>query len=184
MSNRLEISRRTFIGGAASVAAIPLLVGKSVASPKTGPVAKKSRALARGGRPRFLHAAAALSDGRVLVCGGYNTDATSRDLLGQQPSTSVQIFDPASGKWSECAPLKTPRARHAAVGLPDGRVAVIGGFFNSPLNSVEIYDPITDRWAAGTALPQPICDHTASLVRDGIVLMGGPTGTLVLKVNI
>jgi hypothetical protein len=68
------------------------------------------------------HVAALLSDGRVLVAGGY--DATSL--------ASAQIYDPASGPWTGTGPLATARYGSEATRLSDGAVLVAGG---SPANA-------------------------------------------------
>jgi hypothetical protein len=60
--------------------------------------------------------------------------------------------------------------------LPDGRVAVLGGFYNRSLASVEIYEPRTNTWTKGKSLPQPMCDHTACLAQGRVVIAGGAFG--------
>src|SRR2546426_9800755 len=73
--------------------------------------------------------------------------------------------------------MSTPRGRHTATLLRDGRVVVIGGTDGvGPLASLEIYDPTTRTFSlAPSALAVARQDHTATLLPDGRVLVaGGP----------
>ena len=49
--------------------------------------------------------AAALPDGRVVVTGGLPLHMTT-----YRPLDSVEVWDPATGLWTEVAPLKEARA--------------------------------------------------------------------------
>lgn len=178
MNQNNGITRRAVITGIVASAAVPLLARQGLASTKVA-AARRGRGLGKSGKtalPRYLHSAVTLQDGRVLVTGGYhvNEEARSRGLV--PPSTSVQIFDPASHSWLNAAPMALPRARHASVLLPDGRVAVLGGFYNTALDSVEIYEPRTNTWTKGKSLPQPMCDLTACLAQGRVVIGGGAFG--------
>ena len=88
---------------------------------------------------RYGHMGTLLSDGRVLVSGGYR--AYSYPLNDYLAST--EIYDPSRGTWSPTAVMSTPRYGHTATLLPDGRVLVSGGFagVNPFLASAEIYSP-------------------------------------------
>ncbi|WP_373497512.1 IPT/TIG domain-containing protein [Aquiflexum sp.] len=84
---------------------------------------------------RHGHTATLLTDGRVLVAGGRNTN----DFLN-----SVEIFNPETNTWAHSGYLHLERAQHSACLLADGKILFIGGF--SPigvLNQCEIYDPET-----------------------------------------
>jgi hypothetical protein len=125
-----------------------------------------------------------MANGWILLCGGYHLKEADRQCVGSHPTASVQLLDPTSGQWYNCAPMNTPRARHSAVLMNDGRVAVAGGLLFHALDSVEIYDPVLNAWSDGAPLPQPLFDHTASLVNDQMILTGGPTGTLFATARI
>jgi N-acetylneuraminic acid mutarotase len=116
---------------------------------------------------RAEHTATLLSDGRVLVVGGFASGSAL---------ASTEIYDPATGRWSQAAPLQQPRYRHTATLLLDGRVLVAGGQYggvNVPLASVELYDPHANTWSAGASLPNGSLQHTATLMQDGTVLLTG-----------
>jgi hypothetical protein len=130
--------------------------------------------------PRAAQTTTLLPDGQVLVAGGY-------DVINVHGLTaSAELFNPATGMFQPTASLLTGRYWHAAVSLPDGRVALLGGYdpHNEALRSVEIYDPNTGKFAAGGNLAIARGDLTASLLPDGRVLVVGgtltdPTGNIV-----
>jgi hypothetical protein len=75
--------------------------------------------------------------------------------------------------------MQLPRARHAAVALKDGRVAVIGGISNGPTASVEVYDPGTDSWTFSKPLAQPRYDHTVASQGDTVYVIGGSAQSML-----
>ena len=117
---------------------------------------------------RVNHAATLLSDGRVLIVGGYNS-------AGKHLST-LEIYDPKTGNWT--APMTrmaTPRVRPRVVLLKTGSVLIVGGFAGSGYpKTLEIYDPKT---GGIKTLKDTLSDgrvgHTATLLPDGRVLIVG-----------
>jgi hypothetical protein len=105
------------IGGVA-----PLAI--SIFNPATGLWTAGAPMLA----PQHLPAVTRLGDGRVMISGGYNT---SDPLMTVVPD--VQIYDPATDRWSWSVPLPQPRHGHSSTLLPDGSVLIAGGgtFFAS-----------------------------------------------------
>lgn len=116
---------------------------------------------------RAKHSATALSDGRVLVAGGF--DAHGRALA------SAEMFDPLLRGWYELAPLRVARHSHTATLLADGRVLVAGGIGldDRALDSTEIWDPQQKTWTPGAALPIPLYGHAAARLASGQVLVAG-----------
>ena len=113
-----------------------------------------------------------LQDGRAMVIGGKECSALS----------VVDIYDPAARSWSLAAPLQQGRFGHTATVLPDGWVAVVGGFKGSQgawdnptdyLNSVEIYNPCTGQWEEGPALQASRAYHICTLLGDGRLFVAG-----------
>ena len=81
-----------------------------------------------------------LTDGKVLVAGGYNGSSSLR---------SAELYDPVAGTWEATGLLNRGRYDHSATLLSDGRVLVAGGFgINSDLDAAEIYDPVSGTWSA------------------------------------
>ncbi|HZZ91816.1 MAG TPA: kelch repeat-containing protein [Usitatibacter sp.] len=120
---------------------------------------------------RAGHTATLLRDGRVLVAGGD----------GGGMGTSVETYDPATGRWTMAAPLHLSRSGHTATLLADGRVLVLGGHFTyAPSAAVfviaptgEIYDPAIDSWELVAGPLTPRIAFTATLLPDGEVLVAG-----------
>jgi hypothetical protein len=114
----------------------------------------------------------------VLVVGGLSADGT-----GVQ--ASAELYDPASGRWTRTASLRTSRLNHTATLLSDGTVLVAGGSnANGMLRDAELYDPIRGRWKR--AAPMTIArEHaTAALLDDGRVLVAAganPSATLAAE---
>ena len=88
------------------------------------------------GTPRRAPAAAQLPDGRVLVAGGSNDDATTHYL------SSAEVFNPATNTFSSAGigTMGSGRTGAVAAPLPDGRVLVAGGYDGSTrFSSAEIF---------------------------------------------
>jgi hypothetical protein len=121
---------------------------------------------------RASHAAALLSDGRVLVTGGVGNDPAV-------PPLGAEIYDPSTGEFTPAGDLPIPRQSHAAVALTDGRVLVVGGADPSSqagIPATEIFDPATNRWSVGPMMNPAWSGSTVTLLRGGKVLVfGGQT---------
>jgi N-acetylneuraminic acid mutarotase len=110
---------------------------------------------ALGDIPQGVHHTAFVHlDGRLYILGGFRE-------TGFEPVGNVRIFDLASGRWSEGAPMPTPRGAMGFAVLHD-RIHLIGGNAAGPgavhdhegariaedrsVNTHEAYDPATDTW--------------------------------------
>jgi N-acetylneuraminic acid mutarotase len=97
-----------------------------------------------------------LDDDSVLLTGGYLGEPGETYNQSARIDATERVFLYSDGTWSEVASMINPRAQHAAVALPDGRVLVAGGtvdagnyflFYSADaLACAEIYDPQTDEW--------------------------------------
>lgn len=101
-------------------------------------------------------------------------------LLVWLPSLSAQPTGygyelAATGSWRNVRNLGTPRQRHTATTLRDGRILVAGGLTTNSqaLASCELYDPATDTWTPTGSLSEARQDHKAVLLNDGRVLVVG-----------
>ena len=123
---------------------------------------------------RWGQTATLLANGeRVLIAGGGNDSA----VLG-----TAQLYDVASGTWSLTGNLTTPRLRHTATLLPNGKILVTGGYTahtgGTYLATAELYDPANGAWTATGSMSTPRSSHTATLLPNGRVLVaGGYIGT-------
>ncbi len=123
---------------------------------------------------RGAHVTIRLKDGRVLVCGG--TDTQKRVL------SSCEIYDPARGRWTYTGSMTTARVGHQGVLLPDGKVLVCGGTrdvsdpvkaIKGALKSAEIYDPARGRWSRTSDMHVVRFGHTLTLAGSRAVAAEG-----------
>ncbi|RMG56025.1 MAG: hypothetical protein D6723_01415, partial [Acidobacteria bacterium] len=130
------------------------------------PVKRSFQATAAMITPRVSHAAIALSDGRVLVAGGWS---------GRSATAGAEIYDPAASRWTSVGDMSVPRMSPIAVSLPDGRVLMIGGEVTTgaPLSSAEVFDPTTSTFSAVGPMQTPRGSHVAVSLADGRVLVTG-----------
>ncbi len=119
--------------------------------------------------------------GQVLVVGGEQLDmkiAVDKNLA------SCELYD--GTQWTPTGGLATARNCHTATLLDNGRVLVVGGYYqkNPPSDikriateTCELYNPGTGQWETGTAAPPPLNhprgDHTATLLPGGRILVAG-----------
>jgi hypothetical protein len=126
----------------------------------------KAGALTTG---RQSHSATLLSDGRVLIAGGYDGSYLA----------SAELYDPQTGAFSPTGSMSVGRIAHRATRLADGKVLITGGAgsHDSMLASAEIYDPQTGRFTPTGNLTTARISHTQTLLTDGTVLItGGAAG--------
>ena len=125
---------------------------------------------------RYGQGASLLTDGRVLMTGGYYGSY----LKDPAVLASVRVYDPATNSWSGAADMPRPHGFHAQLTLPDGRVFVFGGYASvddaqndAADDHVDLYDPATNAWTIGTTAPYYMANGTATLLSNGSVLIAG-----------
>jgi hypothetical protein len=116
---------------------------------------------------RSSHTATLLPNGKVLVAGG-NTRNVNAGL-----NRAEELYDPATGTWSDTGKLNIAREGHTATLLPIGKVLVAGGSNFGFLSSAELYDPATGTWSSAGNLNTAREFHTATLLPSGKVLFAG-----------
>ena len=66
-------------------------------------------------RPRQFHTATLLTNGQVLIAGGYTT------VNGLAGWKSTELYDPSTGTFSVAGDMTAARFFHTATLLPDGK---------------------------------------------------------------
>jgi hypothetical protein len=117
-------------------------------------------------RPRGLHTATLLSDGKVLIAGGSG--------LNSPTLASAEIYDPTSQSFTATGDMTTARSSHTATLLLSGLVLIAGGSNRSTsLASAELYDPAAGTFRATGSMSAARIHHTATLLNCGKVLIAG-----------
>jgi N-acetylneuraminic acid mutarotase len=80
---------------------------------------------------RYRHTASILTNGQVLVAGGYNGNSYYLN--------SAELYNPSTGSWTSTGNMNNVRQSHTASTLTNGNVLVTGGFNGVYLNSAELY---------------------------------------------
>ena len=129
------------------------------------------------GAARGSHRSVVLTNGKVLVTGGFNNTAGMMTWLD-----TVEVYDPLAGSFSPTGSMATVRSSHAAILLPNGKVLVLGGLNgpSTPIATAEIYDPGTGMFSATGSMAVARGFTTATLLGNGKVLVaGGFDGALI-----
>jgi hypothetical protein len=110
-----------------------------------------------------------LPDGKVLVAGSSTGSTVDSHSVG----AGCELYDPASGTWSETGPMSKARSGARLVMLHSGQVLAVGG--NAGLDSAsalaELYDPASGSWRLTGQFPYPIRDQTMTLLPTGEALV-------------
>ena len=143
------------------------LASAEVYDPATG----RSEPVGSLGVPRESHTATLLMDGRVLIVGGHAGRRQNMDVYA-----SAEVFSPRSRRFESAGTLATPRHKHDAIRLADGRVLVIGGADRTDRTyyaTTEVYDPRTGIFDRGPSMANQRYKiaGTSVLLPDGNVLV-------------
>jgi non-specific serine/threonine protein kinase len=115
-----------------------------------------------------LEMAVTAHDGRIWLAGGLSP-------LGGA-LTDVDVFDPATGEWSEGPSLPTG-VHHAALVSDGDRLLLMGGYldadFRLPTEIVLQLPAGADGWVEGPALPDAIAAGAAAFDGSRVIYAGG-----------
>jgi FecR-like protein len=126
--------------------------------------------------PRADHTATLLANGQVLIGAG----STGRSI-NEAVTETAELFDPATNRFTATGSMATPRHKHAAVRLRDGKVLVIGGAdsrLRGFYNSAELYDPAAGKFSPTGVMSvarYKIREAAALLVDSRVLIAGGGT---------
>ncbi|MFC1766618.1 kelch repeat-containing protein [Planctomycetota bacterium] len=109
-------------------------------------------------------------DGKIYVIGGQREDSAFSGVFSK-----VEMYDPATDRWTKKADALLPRKVHSACVLNDiiyvfGGRNIIGGW---PQSTLFQYDPAADTWTAREDMPYEVATAPASTVGGRIYLIGG-----------
>lgn len=164
-----------FLAGAALIAGVAASgLGWLTGSPATADVRKQPLrgtlvSTADMQVSRAAHTATALSDGRVLVAGGFIEKGSSK---------GAEVYQPGTGRFAPLPPMVTTRHSHTATLLPDGKVLIAGGYGEGSvtLAAAEVFDPETNTFSPTGSLLAARADHIAIPLKNGKVLIAGGLG--------
>jgi hypothetical protein len=153
--------------------ASPALSSAEIYDPSNGSFAPTgSMAEVRGG-----HTATLLTNGKVLIAGGDNTETDVLPFfLPVDGSVTAEVYDPATGRFTSTGNMVTPRVGQTATLLVNGDVLIAGGWTasqNASIAAAEIYHPATGAFTPTGSMTSPRTGHTATLLPDGKVLIVG-----------
>jgi hypothetical protein len=131
---------------------------------------------------RMEHNAVLLEDGKVLVFSGGDFFAE----VNGQPPTPAELYDPATGVFTQIGPMVAERYVASAARLADGRVLIVGGRGCSPCADLgggvlatqdvaiaEIYDPATGLFTKAGPMSSSRGMTTLTALPDGRALVAG-----------
>ncbi|ABJ77127.1 Kelch repeat-containing protein [Leptospira borgpetersenii] len=157
-----------FTSNELNVAEIIDTAANPVFDPNTGQIINDPRHLNTNpmNTARAVHTLTALADGRVLAVGGTFISGVD---------AKAEIYNPATGQWTETGPPLSGRIYHMATLLNDGRVMIVGGMDSNVagISATLIYNPQTNQWVNGPILNEGRGSHTATLLQDGRLLVAG-----------
>jgi hypothetical protein len=112
-----------------------------------------------------------LGNGQVLAAGGLING------FPEASTSSADLFNPATGTWTNTGYMITDRRFHTATTLPGGNVLVAGGIsglLNGPkITNAEIYLSASGVWTNTGSLLTAHAGHAAALLTNGLVLVAG-----------
>jgi len=126
--------------------------------------------------PRSSHTATLMSDGRILIAGGFIGAG------GSTPTNSLEVCDPIAKTCAAIAAvLSSPRAGHTATlltkGNNSGKVLICGGQTADAAISItetcDLFNPADDTVGSAASMVSARMGHAAVLLKSGNVLVSG-----------
>ncbi len=120
--------------------------------------------------------AAVFVDGKLYVLGGFRIP-TGPPPLSLDVLSTVEVYDPSTGQWTQRAFM--PTARHGlAAAAWDSKIYAIGGFGDPGGFAVlEVYDTQTDTWdITHPPMPNDRSGLAAAVIGDVLYVVGGMGG--------
>lgn len=161
--------------------ALATIVLITACGPRTAPVTTPTwQTIGELSQPRAYASAVALSNGKILVVGGF--DRSAPDVMNEQS----ELIDPATGTVTLLPQPLLGRVHQSITSAWEDLVVVAGGAewhetYWSPVDRVDVFRPSQNGWVLGAPLRHPRSDHAATALQDGRVLVtGGNADTKLL----
>jgi hypothetical protein len=144
LTNGLELIAGGVIDTQIFTVTYPFLASAQLLDPKTG----KWTETGKMATPREGHAAILLRDGRVFILGGHGVPS----IPGRFPPvlSSAELYDPATGAWTNAGSMKFARVGPNVTLQRDGKVLISGGWNQGSISTEELFDPATGKWTVVT----------------------------------
>jgi len=129
---------------------------------------------------RAYASAVALSNGKILVVGGF--DRSAENVM----NAKSELIDPATGNVTLLPQPLLGRVHQSITAAWEDLVVVAGGVewretYWSPVDRVDVFRPSQRGWVLGASLHHPRSDHAATALQDGRVFVtGGNANTTLL----
>jgi hypothetical protein len=159
---------RVLISGGFNISAFHI---PSKAAELYDPMANRWRQIADMHTPRATHAAVLLTDGRVLVAGGWTQPPNAITL-----TADAESYDVATNRWTPMPGLPERRGSllNQVVVLASGDVLAAGGRLDSGTTATAVrYDALAQEWRATASMIEPRSGATTVRLADGRVLIAG-----------
>lgn len=160
-----------------SLAVIVLI---TACGPRTAPLTTPHwQTIAELDQPRAYASAVALSNGKILIVGGF--DRSIPDVMNGQS----ELIDPATGSVTLLPQPLLGRIHQTMTSAWDDLVVVAGGVewnqtYWSPVDRVDVFRPSQRGWVLGASLRHKRSDHAATALQDGRVLVTGGNANATL----
>jgi hypothetical protein len=161
--------------------AVAVIVLISACGPRTVPASTPEwQTIGELSQPRAYASAVALSNGKILVVGGF--DRFAPDVMNEQS----ELIDPATGNVTLLPQPLLGRVHQSMTSAWEDLVVVAGGVewhetYWSPVDRVDVFRPSQRGWVLGSPLRHPRSDHAATALQDGRVMVtGGNADTKLL----
>lgn len=112
---------------------------------------------------RREHAAALLSDGKTLVCGGTSSTIYNR----------CDTYDVSTDSWSPVASLPEAKYGLSMVTLTNGKILACGGYNGSISKRCDTYDQNTNTWTRVADMPLTRANFGMAILGNNNVLACG-----------
>jgi hypothetical protein len=160
-------------GSVRRLLALAIIVLITACGPRTSPATTPEwQTIGELSQPRAYASAVALSNGKILVVGGF--DRSSPDVMNEQS----ELIDPATGKVILLPQPLLGRVHQSITSGWEDLVVVAGGveYFEtywSAVDRVDVFRPSQQAWVRGAPLRHPRSDHAANALQDGRILVTG-----------